>query len=270
MQSSEAGKPLKSGLGLRIGSALVMTPIAIAAVWFGSPFYELLLLVFSIGMLWEWLRMCAPLRAGILAGIASLGLAVAMVMQWVSAEILIFVPVIVATLIVLAMTGTERKLVVIGIVYVSVAALAAQWLRGHHDDGLLLIMWLFLVVWATDTGAYAFGRAIGGPKLAPRFSPKKTWAGLFGGMFCAALVGGITVFVADGPNIIIIAVASAVLAIVAQIGDLAESALKRHFDVKDSSNLIPGHGGFLDRADGMLSVFPVAFVIVFFFDLTLR
>ncbi|OSQ38084.1 phosphatidate cytidylyltransferase [Thalassospira mesophila] len=247
-----------------------MTPVAVGAVWAGSPWFGILLFVFSAAMLWEWLRMCVPDRAMVLAGVASAGLAVAMYLLSVSPQLTVFVPVLVAALVVVVASGKQRPLVMAGALYIPVAALAAQWLRAWHPDGLLLIMWLFFVVWATDTGAYAFGRAIGGPKLAPQFSPKKTWAGLIGGMLCAALIGALIVNFSGGKAIWAISLASAALAIIAQIGDLAESGLKRRFGVKDSSNLIPGHGGFLDRADGMLSVFPVAFVIIYFFDLALR
>ncbi|AUG53042.1 phosphatidate cytidylyltransferase [Thalassospira marina] len=269
-QSSDVTSAPKSGLGLRILSALVMAPVAIAAVWFGSPWFGLLILVFSIAMIWEWMRMCAPDRALLLAGISGLGLAISMYMQSVAPTLAGLLPALIAAIITVLACGRERALVLTGAVFIPVAALAVQWLRAWHADGLLLIMWLFLTVWATDTGAYAFGRAIGGPKLAPRFSPKKTWAGLFGGMICAALIGGLMVYFSGGSSIAAIALTSAALAVVAQIGDLAESALKRRFGVKDSSNLIPGHGGFLDRADGMLSVLPVAFVIVYFFGLTLH
>src|SRR6202040_3785156 len=115
-----------------------------------------------------------------------------------------------------------------------------------------MALWLLAVVWATDIGAYAAGRSIGGPKLAPRLSPNKTWSGLAGGVASAALVGLITAKLGGGPGGIL-ALVSAGLAVVAQIGDLAESLAKRHFGVKDSSKLIPGHGGLLDRLDGLLA-----------------
>ncbi|WP_073954943.1 phosphatidate cytidylyltransferase [Thalassospira sp. TSL5-1] len=269
-QSSDVTGTGKSGLGLRVLSALVMAPVAIAAVWFGSPWFGLLVLVFSIAMLWEWMRMCAPGRAMPLTVISGIGLALSMYLESTSPAAMALLPVIVAAAITTLASGRERVLVLTGTVFIPAAALAVQWMRAWHPDGLLLIMWLFLTVWATDTGAYAFGRAIGGPKLAPRFSPKKTWAGLVGGMICAGLIGGLIVSFSGGTSIVAITLTSAALAIVAQVGDLAESALKRRFGVKDSSNLIPGHGGFLDRADGMLSVLPVAFVIVYFFGLTLH
>jgi phosphatidate cytidylyltransferase len=269
VQSSKAQDGKGSGLGLRIGSALVLTPVAVAAVWFGAPYFDILLLVFSWAMIWEWQRMCTPSRQIILGVIGGAGLLGAMILEWQMPGPVVLLPVVVSALLSFILGAEERFLCAFGAVYIPVAALAAQWMRSFHADGLLLIMWLFFLIWATDTGAYAFGRAIGGPKLAPRFSPKKTWAGLIGGMLCAGIVGAVVVFCLGGDHVWMVALTSAVLAIVAQIGDLGESALKRRFNVKDSSNLIPGHGGFLDRADGMLSVLPVGFVIIYFFGLSL-
>jgi phosphatidate cytidylyltransferase len=117
-------------------------------------------------------------------------------------------------------------------------------------------LWLFAVVWATDIGAYVVGRAIGGPRLAPRWSPGKTWAGLIGGAVCAALAGWATAGVLGMSSVLPLVLVSAGLAIIEQFGDLAESVAKRRFGVKDSSGLIPGHGGLLDRLDGLLAVVP--------------
>jgi phosphatidate cytidylyltransferase len=117
-----------------------------------------------------------------------------------------------------------------------------------------LVIWLLLVIWATDIGAYFAGRSIGGPKLAPRISPKKTWAGLFGGMVAAAAVAGLAgIWLDDFKPSLWNLLLAMVLAVVSQIGDLLESHLKRRYDAKDSSNLIPGHGGVLDRTDGLMA-----------------
>jgi phosphatidate cytidylyltransferase len=121
-----------------------------------------------------------------------------------------------------------------------------------------MLFFLLAVVWATDIGAYAIGRSIGGPRLAPHWSPGKTWAGLIGGAVAAGFTGLVAGWVfAAGPMLSLVLV-STVLAIVEQFGDLAESVAKRRFGVKDTSGLIPGHGGLLDRVDGLLAVIPVA------------
>jgi phosphatidate cytidylyltransferase len=249
---------------------MVMAPIAVAAVWFGSPYFDLLVFAFSAGMMWEWSRMCAPKYHNGISVVTAVALAVAMIMYGAGQAEFIVMPLAIAVIIAAARSRANWLLAGFGVLYISLAALSALWLRSQDGDGLLIIMWLFLVVWATDIGGYAFGKTIGGPKLAPRFSPKKTWAGLIGGMACAAVIGVLVTYFSSGTiNWSIVAV-SMVLAIVAQIGDLGESALKRRFKVKDSSKLIPGHGGLLDRADGMLSVFPVAFAVIYFAGLSLR
>jgi phosphatidate cytidylyltransferase len=120
------------------------------------------------------------------------------------------------------------------------------------DHGLLTVLWLMMMVWACDTGAYFAGRTIGGPKLLPSVSPKKTWAGLIGGMVAAALVGAAMAAWSGLADPVILAAVSAAVAAFSQVGDLSESAFKRHFGVKDSGDVIPGHGGVLDRVDGLL------------------
>ena len=130
------------------------------------------------------------------------------------------------------------------------------WLAQRDGSGRATLLWMLAIVWATDIGAYAFGSRIGGPRLAPRWSPRKTWAGLLGGIFCAALAGWAAAWLLDGTAVLPLVMLSAGLAIVGQFGDLAESAAKRRFGVKDSSDLIPGHGGLLDRLDGLLAVIP--------------
>ena len=143
-----------------------------------------------------------------------------------------------------------------GFVYIAVPCIALSWLRATPETGLAIILWLLAVVWATDIGAYFAGRGIGGPKLAPRISPKKTWAGLAGGMIAAGAVGAVTAAVLELPGTLGLIAFSMALAVVAQGGDLVESAVKRHFKVKDSGTIIPGHGGLLDRLDGLLTAAP--------------
>jgi len=136
-------------------------------------------------------------------------------------------------------------------------------LRAVEPFGFLSIVWAALVVVSADVGGYFAGRSIGGPKLWPRVSPKKTWAGLGGGVVLAFFVGGLFSWATTGTYFYQVCVVSMVAAVVAQGGDLAESALKRHFGVKDASSLIPGHGGALDRLDGHMAAILVATLVTF-------
>ncbi len=138
-----------------------------------------------------------------------------------------------------------------GILYASISALPPIVLRSSHDFGLHAILFLFAVVWATDIAGYAVGRMVGGPKLWPAVSPKKTWSGAIGGVAGAVIFGSALVHF-SGIAVGFIAVLAAILSVAAQAGDLAESALKRQFGVKDASHIIPGHGGVMDRLDGFI------------------
>lgn len=147
-----------------------------------------------------------------------------------------------------------------GLAYVGIPALALMFLR-ELPNGLLIAFWALAIVWATDIGAYFAGRSIGGPKLMPRVSPSKTWAGLIGGMVAALICG--LVFYSQAGLPIELALTSPILAVIAQIGDLYESALKREAGVKDSGNILPGHGGVLDRLDGVVTVAPSVALLIF-------
>jgi phosphatidate cytidylyltransferase len=146
-------------------------------------------------------------------------------------------------------------------VYVLAALVALLWLRHQPEMGRETVIWILACTWATDIGAYFVGASAGGAKLAPRISPSKTWSGLIGGMAWAAVASAATGLAFGLGTTFSLAAIGAVLAVVAQLGDLAESALKRGADVKDSGNLIPGHGGLLDRVDGLVAVLVVTALI---------
>jgi phosphatidate cytidylyltransferase len=147
-----------------------------------------------------------------------------------------------------------------GTVWIALGTIAFLWLAADPAAGRATAFWLLALVWVNDTAAYAAGRLIGGPRLAPRISPNKTWAGFWGGVLAAAATGWIAAVLAGGSPLALAGV-SLVLAVAAQLGDLAESLAKRHFGVKDSSQLIPGHGGLLDRVDGLLAAAGTAALI---------
>lgn len=147
-----------------------------------------------------------------------------------------------------------------GLFYVGAPTLALLYLRRDAIFGFEAVLYVFLIVWATDTAAYFSGRYFGGKKLAPAISPGKTWSGTIGGLFAGLLTGALFAISLNSEPIIL-ALIGLLLSAVAQIGDLAESAIKRHFGVKDSSHIIPGHGGILDRLDGIVVAATVAAII---------
>ena len=250
-----------SGLGVRAASAAVLAPAALGAAYLGGPVF-----IAAVGAagLFAWLElrrllgrpMADPAGA---AGVA--GLAAACVLFAMVGAVAAAVAVAAAAL---AVSITERGglreratgLAGAGVILFLVVATLV--LRGEDPAGRATIFWLFAVVWASDTGAYAAGRAFGGPRLAPRISPAKTWAGALGGV--AAAVGAsillgwlmpLAGWVAERPSFALLALAGALASIVGQLGDLAESILKRCVGADDSGQLIPGHGGILDRVDAL-------------------
>ncbi len=198
-------------LRLRVASAAVLAPLALACVWVGGVSWYALLLLAGAGICWEWTQMARRDAAELLAGLAYAGLAV----------------------------------------------LALASLRALPGVGRPAMIFLLAVVWSSDIGAYLAGRLIGGPKLAPRISPGKTWSGAAGGVAAVLAVGVAAAALWPVPAAPVVA-AAAVLGVAAQAGDLLESAVKRHFGVKDSGRLIPGHGGLLDRLDGLMAAGLVA------------
>ena len=174
---------------------------------------------------------------------------------WIDLIVAIAAPVVVLEC--LHLTPRRPVIRVIAIVYALAALVALLWLRHQPGSGRETVLWIVAIVWATDIGAYFLGTIAGGVKLAPRISPGKTWSGLIGGM-CWAAVASAAMGWAFGQGAIFgLAAIGVVLAIVAQIGDLLESATKRDAGVKDSGHLIPGHGGILDRIDGLIAVLVV-------------
>ena len=157
-----------------------------------------------------------------------------------------------------APTPGAKRVLSLGILYIVAAGLAFIWLRAQDPYGFLSILWAAFVVTAADVGGYFAGRILGGPKLWPAISPKKTWAGMIGGVALAFAVGGLFSAATTGTYFLQVSIVSMIAAVVSQAGDLAESALKRHFAVKDASRLIPGHGGVLDRLDGHMAAVLVA------------
>ncbi len=247
-----------SALRTRVVSALILAPVALAAAYFGRPAWDGVVAVMGAFMAWEWARLCV---GGHLSRAGAVSIAIAPVVIAVAAHAGV-IPALVIIGVGVVLIGVGASLesargplwLAAGVAYVAMPCLAMAWLRAMPGDGRATLLWVLALVWATDTGAYIAGRGLGGPKLAPRISPNKTWAGLIGGMIAAAAVGLAAAFLVPDVLAWIAVPLSAALAVVEQAGDLFESAVKRRFGVKDSSRLIPGHGGVLDRVDGLLAV----------------
>ncbi|WP_308909658.1 phosphatidate cytidylyltransferase [Pseudokordiimonas caeni] len=254
---------LSDNLFKRIVAALALLPPVLGAVWAGGLWFDCLLILGAALMAFEW--------AGLTLGGSKV--AGALVLLPVAMLILFSTPVFaavegVALLAVLAIGGwllaTKGQGAAgrigwwaAGIGYVGAPIFALDLIR-KLPEGFLTVIFVFLLVWATDVGGYFFGKGIGGPKLAPVISPKKTWAGLLGGMLLAGAVGAAIAAITAWHSPMELGLLAAGLAVVAQIGDLFESAVKRRFGAKDSGNLIPGHGGILDRVDGIVFAAPAA------------
>ncbi|MBP2304045.1 phosphatidate cytidylyltransferase [Azospirillum melinis] len=252
-------KPSKTGdLKVRVLSALVMAPVVLGAVWAGGWVFHALIAFGSVIAVSEWTSIVPSARRLPARLMATIGILVALMVQIVAGPAAgLGAAAAFAVLTAIVGGGSDRGLLGFGVLYVAVGMAGLMWLRDLPDSGLSLFLFVLFAIWATDIGAYAAGRSIGGPKLAPRISPKKTWAGLIGGMAASALFGWLVAlaFGAARPDIAL--AVGAATAVVGQAGDLFESAVKRRYNVKDSGQLIPGHGGILDRIDGLLAAAPV-------------
>ncbi len=252
-----------SELRLRVASALVLGAlILLVTIWGGWPFRLVWILVAGL-VAYEWLAIIGRGNA-IPAGIAVVAAGLALSFSPASPAALAGTASAIALLGALATPFVRSRLALelCGVAYALAFALVTPALRDLAGIGLALILWSFAVVWLTDIAAYFTGRKLGGPKLMPAVSPKKTWSGAIGGAV-AGMIGGYLVWrwmpalqgmTEAGP----VVAASFAGSVVSQAGDLFESALKRRFDAKDSSRLIPGHGGFLDRLDGYWAVLVLA------------
>jgi phosphatidate cytidylyltransferase len=240
-----------------------MAGVALACNWLGALPFGLLVIAIALAMSWEWGRIVRGdgVDLSFLVQGASAVLAIVLAMHGFPGRAILVLAA--GALAVLGLARADRRLFsVLGVGYVGLPAIALVWLRGEDTYGALAILFIFVVVWTTDTFAYLCGRLIGGPRLWPALSPGKTWAGTLGGLAFAALAGVLFSGLISPPTAsLALAGAAIVLSVVSQIGDLAESALKRAFAVKDASRLIPGHGGFMDRMDGIVTAALLAALI---------
>ena len=234
-----------------------MIAMALAALYLGGFAFWLLVMAGALAMQYEWAGLVGSVARRRLSMLA-LMVPLSMLSPLGSGPSFLVVGLILGAALFVMMVERGYRLAS-GVLYAGFPALALVFIR-DQDQGLLFALWAMSSVWATDIGAYFAGRAIGGPKLAPTISPSKTWAGLGGGVLAALLVG-LLLYQNLGLHIGF-ALACGPLAVLAQLGDLFESGLKRAAGVKDSGNLIPGHGGVLDRIDGLVPVSLAAALLV--------
>lgn len=263
--SAPVKTPGMSGQSMRarIGSAVVLVPFVLAVIYVGGFVFSAMLILLAWIMAGEWVRVIAPdnSRFFMLATAASATASVILTAFGFVTPAIVVMLAGALTAGGLAWGGKEKaRWLAMGIIYITCALIAAQWIRSAMPvaDGWRIIYWLLFVIWATDTGALLIGGWLGGPKLAPDISPKKTWSGGVGGVMVAMIVAGIATpllfHIPAGAGLLLGAGAS----VIGQVGDLLESGIKRRFGVKDFGTVIPGHGGAFDRLDSLLLLLPLA------------
>lgn len=265
-----------TSLQKRILTSLVMVPFVIGALRSGHPYVDIL--VFAVGTLlsWEWSTMIPNRKANLYAVCYVFALGCSLL---IFNRIVLFTTIaaVAAFVYLKAREEEHRRLLTLGVIYISIGVGALYWLYYLFDTffgslpgekgSFVMTLWFIFMVWSVDIGGYIIGSSLKGPKLAPHISPNKTWSGLIGGVVLAVSVSFIYMYATK--NIFNLpmplneqlrfAQLGAFIAVVAQIGDLIESAIKRYLGVKDSSNLIPGHGGIFDRIDGLIFAAPIVY-----------
>lgn len=251
----ETGAIKIPNLVIRLLSTLFLVPLALSMIWFGGWIFSAFVILGGLLVLHEWHSITGTGKTSLLAGglvlvIASILCATGYV---VFSLLLLLVGAGLLVLTSLAKRDSNGAWGGAGVFYVTLPVIALILLRSDAQSGFFAVTYVMIVVWVTDSAAYGAGRGIGGAKLWPAVSPNKTWAGLLGGGFGAACAGAAMGLLIPGSNPMYLAILGAVLALISQGGDLAESAIKRHFMVKDSGSILPGHGGIFDRVDGLIS-----------------
>lgn len=238
-----------------VGALLIAA--AVLAEYFGGIFLWFLVVLMALGIMSEWSGLTGR-RDNRLLAMYALSVPLAIMSPWAAGPSFLALGLIMGAAMFVAVFDRSVKLAA-GVFYAGLPALAIVYLR-DVDNGILIVFWTLALVWATDIGAYFSGRAIGGPKLAPQMSPNKTWAGLLGGVVLTTAVSFVLhVYWSLPVHLVWLSIP---LAVLAQMGDLFESWLKRKAGAKDSGTIFPGHGGVMDRLDGLIPVAPVVAMIM--------
>jgi phosphatidate cytidylyltransferase len=254
--------PASNNLMLRVVSAAVMAPLAVGAAYIGGWPFALFWGAASIAVMWEWITLVAGPNLWLMFSSCGSALVVSTLVAERGRPIAAILLVGLGALAASIFAPRARRLwVIAGIGYAGAMLLAPLLLRGSDRLGFVAIVLLFAIVWTTDVLGYFAGRAFGGPKLMPAVSPKKTWSGAIAGALGAMIVSVPIVGLFSDFNRPVIAALALLLSVLAQLGDLLESWVKRRFGAKDASHLIPGHGGVMDRLDGFWAAALAAFLI---------
>lgn len=246
--------PRTGSLARRVASALVLAGLGALSIEAGGVLFNSTVLLVAAVLVWEWVRLAdrSAVRAGISGVSLLLALAVGLTLSTFSLAFGLVVAVALVWLVIGLIAIPSARWTALGVLYVGAWAVAALWIRADPTGGREAVFWLVAVCVATDTGAYFIGRALRGPRLAPRMSPNKTWAGCIGGLLCAGIVGYVAAPYMRMSDALLLSAASVGVSVAAQVGDLVESAAKRRHGAKDSGSLIPGHGGLFDRFDSIV------------------
>jgi phosphatidate cytidylyltransferase len=247
-------------LATRIVTAAGLIAVALAAIWEGDWVFWLVMIVLGMVMMAEWSDLVGATAKAKRTALYALVVPLAIMAPTLGAGPGFLALGLIGAAFFFVGATTRSSWLAGGVVYVAIPVMALLLIRQQKDIGLVYTLWTLALVWMCDIGAYFAGRFIGGPKLAPRISPNKTWAGLIGGMAAASLFAVAMHYWAGLGKTAVLA--TPFLAVLAQGGDLVESWLKRRAGAKDSGTLLPGHGGVLDRLDGLVPVAPVAALLV--------
>lgn len=245
----------------RMITSLVLIPLVIACIILGYPTIFLLALVAAALLSWEWSTMVPNSRPTFYAVCYFFAAVVAILMKPLIIPVAIMLGAL-ALMFIKSKGEAHRKLLLLGIPYIAIGI--GSIVSIYVAYGPYIILWFIFLVWGVDIGGYFVGTTLKGPKLAPKISPNKTWSGLAGGVLLSALISyGVMIFFNVSATVSVYYIVLAIiLAVIAQIGDLIESYIKRRLNIKDSSNLIPGHGGIFDRIDGLIFAAPFAYLLL--------
>lgn len=254
-------KPSRDLVDRVIWGALLAT-VAVTLDYLGHVPFAVLVGLIAVVMSWEWGRLVRSIEIDAAHVLHAASVAIAVLLAALGYPALGLAALVAGAITILSLRfGEGAVLSALGVLYVGIPAIALLWLRWDEPYGFLAILLVFIVVWSTDTAAYATGRTLGGPKLWRAISPNKTWSGLIGGVLAAGVAAAVFAHFVDGASALRLGLVGMAMGAVSQAGDLAESALKRRFGAKDASHIIPGHGGVMDRMDGLVAAATLAALV---------